>query len=574
MEIQKPKEVISKISTFLKLSKSIVKVLKPNETKSMIFNVVFSVFNTLLELFSITTIVYLLLVISGQNLTESKISALFNNILPEESLIISAAILMITVIIIKTVFQILFTYFQEKISQQVQNRINNTLFIKFIKSKYEHYINESSPRIVRILSQESIKIGNQLISPFISIINESFLLFFVSAFIFIYDPILGLAVYLVSILLIFYFSKFISSKVQLLGKTVAINNNSRIKIIGESYRSFDLIKMYNFHNSFINIYKKHTKNITNAGLMNMFYSKLPKSIFELFIFLFLFGLILILYLSQNNDLLISYLSILAVSVYKIIPSLNKISSSLQSIQYFASPFTELVELLNTDVVEPNIEDVKSFKMIKYENLSFSYSNKKNFFNSINFQINRNDFIGIYGPSGSGKSTFIKIICGLLSPNGGHVFIDGKSISENSLHNYFSYVPQDPFILDENILTNISFNFNTEEIDEEKVFEVLKKVELYDKFKNKTNESLGENGIKVSGGQKQRIAIARALFFDKKVIVLDESTSNLDPKTERKILSLLNNLNKDITIIFISHRQTSLLGCKRLYEINNNKIYKQ
>ena len=108
--------MISKISTFLKLSKSIVKVLKPNETKSMIFNVVFSVFNTLLELFSITTIVYLLLVISGQNLTESKISALFNNILPEESLIISAAILMITVIIIKTVFQILFTYFQEKIS--------------------------------------------------------------------------------------------------------------------------------------------------------------------------------------------------------------------------------------------------------------------------------------------------------------------------------------------------------------------------------------------------------------------------------------------------------------------------
>ena len=116
--------------------------------------------------------------------------------------------------------------------------------------------------------------------------------------------------------------------------------------------------------------------------------------------------------------------------------------------------------------------------------------------------------------------------------------------------------------------------NTEKIDKEKVFEVLKKVELYDKFKNKTNESLGENGIKVSGGQKQRIAIARALFFDKKVIVLDESTSNLDPQTEKKILSLLKNLNKDITIIFISHKQSSLLNCKRLYEINNNKIYKQ
>jgi len=566
--------VISRISTFLKLSKSIVKVLKPNERKSMIFNMVLSVFNTFLELFSITTIVYLLLVISGQNLTESKISYFFNSILPEESLIISSAILMISVVVVKTIFQILFTYYQEKISQQVQNRINNTLFIKFINSKYENYINDSSPRIVRILSQESIRIGNQLISPFISIINESLLLFFVSVFIFIYDPLLGLVVYFVSISLIFYFSKFISSKVQLLGKIVAGNNNSRIKIIGEAYKSFDLIKMYNFQKSFINIYKKHTKNITNAGFKNMFYAKLPKSIFELFIFLFLFGLILALYLSQNNELLISYLSILAVSVYKIIPSLNKTSSSLQSIQYFASPFAELVELINADVLEPNIEDVKSFKLINYQNISFSYSKKKRFFSSIDFKINRNDFIGIYGPSGSGKSTFIKIICGLLTPDEGKVLIDGKPISMNSLHNYFSYVPQDPFILDENILVNISFNFNIEEIDIEKVSEVLKKVELYDKFKDKMNESLGENGIKVSGGQKQRIAIARALFFDKKVIVLDESTSNLDPQTEKKILSLLSNLNKALTIIFISHKQASLFNCKDLYEINNSKIYKQ
>ena len=102
--------MISKISTFLKLSKSIIKVLKPNEIKSMILNMVLSVFNTFLELFSITTIVYLLLVISGQNLIESKISVLFNSILPQESLIISSAILMISVITIKTVFQILFTY--------------------------------------------------------------------------------------------------------------------------------------------------------------------------------------------------------------------------------------------------------------------------------------------------------------------------------------------------------------------------------------------------------------------------------------------------------------------------------
>ena len=485
----------NKISKFLNLAHSVIKALNLREKRALTYNVIFSVINTFLELFSIATIIYLLLVISEQNLTESKISAIFNNILPQDSLIISSAILMIVVVIIKTAFQILFSYFQEHTSQQIQKRINNTLFIKFINSKYESYINESSPRIVRMLSQEATKIGNQLVSPFISIINETFLLIFVSTFIFIYDPILGLVVYLVSILLIFSFSKYISSRIHLLGKIVADNSNNRIKNITEAYRSFDLIKMYNFQSSFIDRYKKHTEKITDGSFKFMFYAKLPKSIFELFIFLFLFSLILVLYLSNNNELLISYLSILAVSVYKIIPSLNKMSSSLQSVQYFVSPFAELVEFLKTEVNEPEIINTKPFKFIKYNDFSFSYSNKNKFFESINFKIIKGDFIGIYGPSGSGKSTFIKIICGLLSPEGGKISIDDKLIDKNILHNYFSYVPQDPFILDENIFTNISFNFNEDQIDKERVFDVLKQVELYDKFNGKFHESLGENGIK-------------------------------------------------------------------------------
>ena len=255
----------NKILNFLNLAYSVIKVLDSSEKRALSYNVIYSVINTFLELFSITTIIYLL-VISGQNLTESKISLIFNNILPQDSLIISSAILMIVVVVIKTAFQILFSYFQEYTSQQIQKRINNTLFTKFINSKYESYINESSSRIVRMLSQEATKIGNQLVSPLINIINETFLLLFVSTFIFIYDPILGLIVYLVSILLIFSFSEFISSRIHSLGKLVADNSNGRIKNITEAYRSFDLIKMYNFQYSFIDRYKKHTDKITDGSL--------------------------------------------------------------------------------------------------------------------------------------------------------------------------------------------------------------------------------------------------------------------------------------------------------------------
>lgn len=563
----------NKIKAFLKLSNSLLKVLSQKEYKNLFLSLMLSVFNTLLELLSITTIVYLLLVISGQNITESKISSLFEKFLPQESIVISSAILMISVVVFKTIFQISFNFFQETISQNIQNRINNSLFRKFINLKYELYINENSARILRLLSQESIKIGNQLISPFISIINETILLISVSLLIFIYDPILGLAVFISSLTLIVVFSTFISSKIKLLGVDITSNNNNRIKNISETFKSFDLIKMYNSQEVFMEKYKNYTYRINNAAASYNFLVKLPKSIFELFIFVFLFLLIATLYYSNNNNLLISYLSVLAVSVYKIIPSLNKISSSLQIIQYFATPFKEIVSLLKIDEESPVIEDITKFNIISYENLDFAYNNSKPIFKSLNFEIIKNDFIGIYGPSGSGKSTFIKLVCGLLKPKNGTFLLDNIKIKQSSIHNLFSYVPQEPFIMDEDIIHNISFSFKKKNIDMDKIIDVLNKVELYEKFKDKMNEKLGENGIKISGGQKQRIAIARALYHKKQVIVLDESTSNLDPNSENNILDLLVKINIMVSIIFISHKQKSLRDCNKLYRINNNIIEK-
>ena len=533
--------MISRINTFLKLSNTILKVLNRKESKGLVLSFLLSIVNTFIELLSITTIVYLLLVISGQNVSESKISIIFNEILPKENLIINSAILMLSVVIFKTIFQISFNFFQERISQNIQNRINNSLYTKFINLKYGIYINENSPRILRLLSQEAVKIGNQLITPLISIINEIILLFFVSLLIFVYDPYLGCIVFVSSVLLILIFSTSVSNNVRNFGIEYAKNNNYRIKNISETFRAFDLIKMYNSQFSFVNNYKTFTKKINRAGARYNFFAKLPKSIFELFIFIFLFSLIVTLHFLNKNELLISYLSVLAVSVYKVIPSLNKISGSLQTLQYFSSPFKELVTLLNFEQESPIIQDLPSFNKISYKKLTFSYNKSKPIFKSLDFEIIKNDFIGIYGPSGSGKSTLIKLICGLLKPNYGNYFIDNREIDQNIIHNLFSYVPQDPFIMDHDIRHNISFSFNEDKIDIKKIKDVLKKVELYDIFKDNLFNSLGENGIKISGGQKQRVAIARALYNEKQVIVLDESTSSLDPKTEEKILQLLKKL---------------------------------
>ena len=123
----------------------------------------------------------------------------------------------------------------------------------------------------------------------------------------------------------------------------------------------------------------------------------------------------------------------------------------------------------------------------------------------------------------------------------------------------------------NISVNISLNFDRDRINKDRIIEVLKQVELYSIFKDKIDMNLGENGSKVSGGQKQRICIARALYHEKKILILDESTSNLDNSTEKKILSLLNRLNEFLTIIFISHRENSFKYANKKYLIRENNI---
>ena len=560
--------MISKAKLFIKLSNSLLKVLNKNEKRKFSVYVFLSVFNTILEIITISIIILLLLMISGQDISDSNFSLLFNFFSIES--IFGISILMILIVSLKTAFQIIFNFNQEKISYEITKRINIELFKKFINSKYTDYVNESSPKILRLLNQESIRLGNQLISPFITMINEIFLLLLIISFILIYDVFLGLGFLILSLILLIAFNYSVNKIVKKLGRQLTDSNTSRIKLINDSFKGFDIIKLFQKGNTFIEMFKIMTKSLTDAAFKNLFYLKLPKSIFELMIFIVVFIMIITLEYTNNQDLLISYLSVSAVSIYKIIPSLNKLSNSFQTIQYFSTPFNEIVEYFDTLEEEDDKTTINEFKLISYENISFSYDKNK-ILDSIEFKINKNDFIGIHGPSGAGKSTLIKIISGLINQDSGQVYIDNEKTLPIELRKYFSYVPQDSMILDEDIFVNISLEYKRDLIDNKKIKEILKKVDLYETFENNFDLLLGENGIKVSGGQKQRIAIARAIYHDKKILILDESTSSLDPKTEKTIINLLKRISKEISVIIISHKKSSLINCNKIYEINNKKI---
>ena len=196
---------------------------------------------------------------------------------------------------------------------------------------------------------------------------------------------------------------------------------------------------------------------------------------------------------------------------------------------------------------------------------------------INLEIENNKKIGISGKSGSGKSTLIDLLIGLLKPTNGKILIDKKDLVqvEHNWQSIVGYVPQTVYLLNESIKRNIAFELDDEKIDDNKVNDVIKKVQLSNlvsRMRDGINTNIGDKGVNLSGGEKQRIGIARCLYKNPKVIIMDEATASLDTETETIILKeILNNLIKDLLVIMISHNTTVLKNyCNKIIKISDKK----
>ena len=221
------------------------------------------------------------------------------------------------------------------------------------------------------------------------------------------------------------------------------------------------------------------------------------------------------------------------------------------------------------------------KDISFKNISLEYSKENNILDNLNFNISKGDIVGIYGETGSGKSTLLDIIMGLVSPTRGVINIDNVDISPNNfIFNWtinFAHVPQNIFLKEATIEENIAFGLEPEDIDFDLLVKSAKVAHIYSFIKNTEKgfkTMVGERGILLSGGQRQRIAIARAIYKSRKVLVLDEATSALDAMTEEKILKSIVNMDKDLTIIMVTHRTSTLNKCNRVFRVIDKKIIEE
>jgi ATP-binding cassette subfamily B protein len=213
-----------------------------------------------------------------------------------------------------------------------------------------------------------------------------------------------------------------------------------------------------------------------------------------------------------------------------------------------------------------------------KDLSFGYDKKTDFvLNSINLTINKGDRVGIVGETGSGKSTLLDILLGLQISNSGQMLIDDINIDEKNIRAWqlnVAHVPQFIYLADKTVLENIAFGVPIVDIDIAKVKLAAKKAQIdytIDNLDNKYNTIIGERGAKLSGGQRQRLGIARALYKEAKFIIFDEATSALDADTELEVMNAIQQLGKDLTIIIVAHRISTLNICNKIFKIKEGKV---
>jgi ATP-binding cassette subfamily B protein len=232
---------------------------------------------------------------------------------------------------------------------------------------------------------------------------------------------------------------------------------------------------------------------------------------------------------------------------------------------------------NSDVVDKvGAKNLKVTKgKIEFNNVNFAYNQKEKILHDFNLTINPNEKIAFVGHSGAGKTTIVKLLYRLYEPQSGEVLIDGKnvnSVTQESLRNELSIVPQECVLFNDTIYNNVLFS--NPSASRGKVFEALKAAQLIDfinSLPNKENTFVGERGIKLSGGEKQRLSIARAILADKKILVLDEATSSLDSKTEFEIRTSLEKLMKGRTTLIIAHRLSTIMNADKIVVMKKGTI---
>ncbi|MDD2296718.1 MAG: ABC transporter ATP-binding protein, partial [Sphaerochaetaceae bacterium] len=465
----------------------------------------------------------------------------------------------------------------------LNHELSTRLLTVYISKPYAYFLNKNTSTLGKNLLAEVYQLTNNMLIPIFELVVNTMVILTLVIVLFMTDFVttcVALAILGGSYAVINFRVK---KRVKRGGLERLEANRGRYKITGEALSGIKTTKVFGRENYFIKQFSAYSKKFTQVETSVRTISEIPRYLLEALAFGGIILLVVFLTITRGGASdVIPLVSLFAFAGYRLLPAMQKVFQAATSIYFNQAILDTLHQDLTEDVTKRDLEigePISFTNEIRLKDLSFSYPETSvTVLANINLTIRKNSTVGFVGTTGSGKTTLVDILLGLLVAQEGGLFVDDVPLTsqrQRAWQQIIGYVPQDIFLSDDTVARNIAFGLADEKIESEKV-QAVAKIAALDTFITEElahgyETIIGERGLRLSGGQRQRIGLARALYENPAILVLDEATSSLDGVTETAVMKAINNASKDRTVIMIAHRLSTVRDCDVIYLMEKGSI---
>ncbi len=369
------------------------------------------------------------------------------------------------------------------------------------------------------------------------------------------------------------------------GEQIASASQQLLKALQEGLGAIRDVLLEGSQSHYLNIYRRADRTQRQRQAKNEFLATFPRFSLEALgmVAIALLGGLLVLQRGTSGAV-IPLLGALALGAQRLLPALQQVYGGWAMLKGLNADLAGVLAILEQPLSPSTVltTPLSLAKHIQLRDIRFRYSpDLPEVLKGVNLEIRRGERIGLIGSTGSGKSTTVDLLMGLLEPTSGQLLVDHADVHDpahpervSAWRAAISHVPQNIYLADSSIAENIAFGMPSPQIDMQRVREAARQAQIAS-FIESTNDGyncfVGERGIRLSGGQRQRIGIARALYKRASVLVFDEATSALDNSTEKAVMEAIDGLSKELTIVMIAHRLTTVERCDRVICLERGRV---
>jgi len=502
-----------------------------------------------------------------------------------EQLVLPLTIIFIAAALLAAAFRLLLLWAKNRLVYASGTDLCANVYRRTLYQPYNvHLTRNSSEVISSITAKVSGVIG--ILDQITVLISSIVLMIFIVVVLIAINPLVAIVTFICFGLAYYLIAWSLRRKLIHNGHLIAEGRTEVIKTLQEGLGGIRDITLDGTQQMYCEVHRNAEYSLRRAIGNNNFIAGSPRFIIDAT------GMILIAILAytlsrqtEGFASAIPMLGALALGATRLIPTLQQSYSAWSNIVGSQASLIDVLQLLKQEIPKEYTNLVVTplpFRYaISFDKIYFKYAKKGPWvLNNLNLTIQKGSRIGFVGNTGCGKSTTLDLLMGLLKPSKGQILIDGLSLTDERRRPWqqiIAHVPQSIYLSDNTLAENIAFGTPLGDIDIERVKLAAKQANISEFIENKPNsyqELVGERGVRLSGGQRQRIGIARALYKKAKVLIFDEATSALDNSTEKSIMEAIDMLSRDLTIIIIAHRLTTVAHCDVIFELDKGRVVAQ